>query len=89
MSLRTGGESEDGQVRYVHDVRLNAGHGSPDHVGDIWHDDYANGNDGRCRRLLRGGGAVIGARRGIEKPEKKTALTSAKVIGAKTKTIRF
>lgn len=88
MSWRTGGE-EGGQVRYMYDGRNNAGHGSSDHVGDIWHDDYANGTDSRCRRLLRGGGAVLGTRRGIKKPEKKTALTSAKVISAKTKTIRF
>ena len=45
----------------MYDVRLNAGHGSPDHVGDVWVDDNANDDDGRCRRLLRGGGAVCGA----------------------------
>lgn len=61
LSSWKGNESEDGQVRYVHDVRLNAGHGSPDHVGDVWVDDNANGNDGRRRRLLCGSGAVCSA----------------------------
>lgn len=78
LSSWKGDESEDGQVRYVHDVRLNAGHGSPDHVGDIWHDDYANGTDGRCRRLLCGGGAVLSTRRGAEEQEKKKALNRPK-----------
>lgn len=71
----------------MYDSRIGADHGVPHTVGDVWHDDHANGADGRRRRMLRGGGAVIGARRGIKKPEKKTALTSAKVISAKEKTV--
>ena len=73
----------------MYDSRIGADHGSADHVGDVWDDDHADGPDGRRRRLLRGGGAVLGTRRGIKKPEKKTALTSAKVISAKEKTLRF
>lgn len=45
----------------MYDGRNNAGHGSPDHVGDVWDDDYPDGPDGRRRRLLRGGRAVCGA----------------------------
>lgn len=45
----------------MYDGRNNAGHGSTDHVGNVWDDDNANGVDGRCRRLFRGGGAVCGA----------------------------
>ena len=73
----------------MYDSRIGADHGSADHVGDVWDDDYPDGPDGSRRRLLRGGGAVFGTRRGIKKPEKKTALTSAKVISAKEKTLRF
>lgn len=73
----------------MYDGRNNAGHGSPDHVGDIWHDDYANGTDSRCRRLLCGGGAVLSTRRGAEEQKKKTALTSGKVISAKPNILRF
>lgn len=60
------------------DDRIGAGYGSPDHVGDIWHDDYANGTDGCCRRLLCGGGAVLSTRRGAEEQEKKKALNRPK-----------
>lgn len=82
-------KNENGQVGCMYDSRIGADHGSADHVGDVWHDDHADGTDGSRRRMLRGGGAVIGARRGIKKPEKKTALTLAKVISAKEKTLRF
>lgn len=77
MSWRTGGE-EGGQVRYMYDGRNNAGHGSSDHVGDVWADDHANGTDGSRRRLLRGGGAVLSTRRGAEEQEKKKALNRPK-----------
>ena len=52
----------------MYDSRIGADHGSADHVGDVWHADHADGTDGSRRRMLRGGGAVIGARRGIKKP---------------------
>ena len=73
----------------MYDGRNNAGHGSPDHVGDVWIDDNANGNDGRCRRLLCGGGAVLSTRRGAGEQKKKTALTSGKVISAKPNILRL
>lgn len=44
----------------MYDDWNNAGHGSPDHVGDVWHDDHADGTDGRRRRLLCGNSAVRG-----------------------------
>ena len=78
LSSWKGDESEDGQVRYVHDVRLNAGHGSVDHVGNVWDDDNANGTDSCCRRLLRGGGAVRGGGRADAQQEKKKALNRPK-----------
>lgn len=62
----------------MYDGRNNAGHGSSDHVGDIWHDDYANGVDGRCRMLLCSGGAVCSTRRGAEGQKKKKALNRPK-----------
>ena len=62
----------------MYDGRNNAGHGSPDHVGDVWDDDYADGADGRCRRLLRGGGAVLSTRRRTEEQKKKKALNRPK-----------
>ncbi|MFQ8777270.1 MAG: hypothetical protein ACLR78_07405 [Roseburia sp.] len=45
-----------------------------DYVGDVWHDDHANGTDSCCRRLLCGNSAVRGTRRELSKPEKKKAL---------------
>ena len=89
LKWRAEEKNENGQVGCMYDSRIGADHGSADHVGDVWDDDYPDGPDGRRRRLLRGGGAVFGTRRGIKKPEKKTALTSAKVISAKEKTLRF
>lgn len=62
----------------MYDDWNNAGHGSPDHVGDVWHDDHADGTDGRRRRLLCGNSAVRGTRRRIKKPEKKKALNRPK-----------
>lgn len=62
----------------MYDGRNNAGHGSPDHVGDVWLDDHANGNDGRCRRLLRGSRDVLSTRRGAEGQKKKKALNRPK-----------
>lgn len=53
----------------MYDCWNNAGHGSPDHVGDVWHDDHADGTDGRRRRLLCGNSAVRGTRRRIKKQE--------------------
>ena len=62
----------------MYDGRNNAGHGSPDHVGNVWADDNANGVDGRRRRLLCGGGAVLSTRRRTEEQEKKKALNRPK-----------
>lgn len=73
----------------MYDGRNNAGHGSPDHVGDVWVDDNANGNDSCCRRLLCSGGAVCSTRRGAEEQKKKKALTSAKAISATQKLYAF
>lgn len=75
----------------MYDGRNNAGHGSPDHVGDVWNDDYANGTDSRCRRLLRGSRAVLGRGRAAQgaQLQKKKALTSGKAISAKIKPYAF
>ena len=53
------------------DDRIGVDYGSADYVGDVWHDDHADGTDGRRRRLLCGNSAVRGTRRRIKKPEKK------------------
>lgn len=55
------------------DDRIGVDYGSADYVGDVWHDDHADGTDGRRRRLLCGNSAVRGTRRRIKKPEKKGA----------------
>ena len=34
------------------DDRIGADYGSADYVGDVWHDDHADGTDGRRRRLF-------------------------------------
>lgn len=60
------------------DDRIGADYGSADYVGDVWHDDHADGTDGRRRRLLCGNSAVRGTRRRIKKPEKKKALNRPK-----------
>ena len=73
----------------MYDSRIGADHGVPHTVGDVWVDDNANGTDGRCRRLLCGGGAVLSTRRGAEEQKKKTALTSGKVISAKPNILRL
>lgn len=57
---------------------INADYGSADYVGDVWHDDHADGTDGRRRRLFCGNSAVRGTRRRIKKPEKKKALNRPK-----------
>lgn len=62
----------------MYDGRNNAGHGSTDHVGDVWNDDHADGADGRRRRLLCGGGDVLSTRRGAEDQKKKKALNRPK-----------
>ena len=62
----------------MYDGWNNAGHGSPDHVGDVWNDDHADGTDGRRRRLFCGNSVVRGTRRRIKKPEKKKALNRPK-----------
>lgn len=60
------------------DDRIGVDYGSADYVGDVWHDDHANGTDSCCRRLLCGNSAVRGTRRRIKKPEKKKALNRPK-----------
>ena len=60
------------------DDRICADYGSADYVGDVWHDDHADGTDGRRRRLLCGNSVVRGTRRRIKKPEKKKALNRPK-----------
>lgn len=59
------------------DDRIGADYGSADYVGDVWHDDHADGTGGR-RRLFCGNSAVHGTRRRIKKPEKKKALNRPK-----------
>ena len=54
------------------DDRIGADYGSADYVGDVWHDDHADGTDGRRRRLFCGNSAVrgtflIGAREMVKK----------------------
>lgn len=75
----------------MHDGRNNAGHGSTNHVGDVWVDDNANGADGCSRRLLRGSRAVLGRGRAAQgaQLQKKKALTSGKAISAKIKPYAF
>ena len=60
------------------DDRIGADYGSADYVGDVWHDDHADGTDGRRRRLFCGNSAVRGTRGRIKKPEKKAALNRPK-----------
>lgn len=60
------------------DDRIGVDYGSADYVGDVWHDDHANGTDICCRRLLCGNSAVRGTRGRIKKPEKKAALNRPK-----------
>ena len=60
------------------DDRIGVDYGSADYVGDVWHDDHADGTDGRRRRLFCGNSAVRGTRRSIKKPEKKAALNRPK-----------
>ena len=60
------------------DDRIGADYGSADYVGDVWHDDHADGTGGRRRRLFCGNSAVHGTRRRIKKPEKKKALNRPK-----------
>lgn len=62
----------------MYDGRNNAGHGSTDHVGNVWDDDNADGINGSRRRLLRGGGAVRGGGRADAQQEKKKALNRPK-----------
>lgn len=61
MKWRAEEKNENGQVGCMYDSRIGADHGSADHVGDVWDDDYPDGPDGRRRRLLRGGGDVCSA----------------------------
>lgn len=71
-------KNENGQVGCMYDSRIGADHGSADHVGDVWHDDHADGINGSRRRLLRGGGAVRGGGRVDAQQEKKKALNRPK-----------